>query len=104
MTKEELHKIIHEEYHNHVVKEGIMGWMIDKVANGFKWYADKKAEYQYAALLNDKSFRSLASKYGYKSEEAWIKKAKELISKDPQKFADILAYDVRKGAFGKYFK
>lgn len=104
MTKQDLQKIIQEEIHNYQIEEGITSWMVNKVANGFKWYIDKKAHYQYDALLNDKSFRSLASSYGYKSEEEWIKKAKELINKDPQRFRDILAYDVRKGSFGHYFK
>ncbi len=104
MKKSDLRRIIREEMQNHLIEEGIINWMVDKVADGFRWYADKKAEYQYAALLNSRDFRNLASKYGYKDEESWIKKAKELISKDPKKFADILAYDVRKGSFGKYFR
>jgi hypothetical protein len=76
---------------------------VDKVASGFKWYADKKADYQYDALLGSKEFRSLASKYNM-SEKNWDKKARELIKKDPKKFADLLVYDVRKGSFSKYFK
>lgn len=103
MTKEEFHKIIQEEYQNYVIEEGITSWLIDKVADGFKWYANKKADYQYDALLSSKEFRSLASKYKM-SEKDWDKKARELIKKDPKKFADILAYDVRKGSFGHYFK
>lgn len=104
ITKEEFRKIIQEEYKNYIMMEGITSWLVNKVADGFKFYANKRAEYQYDALLNDKDFKSLASKYGYKSEEEWTKKAKELISKDPQKFRDALAYDVRKGSFGHYFK
>ena len=45
----------------------------------------------------------MASRFGYKDEESFIRKAKELIKKDPKKFAEILAYDVRKGKFSKYF-
>lgn len=102
--KEMLQKIIKEEYNDYLLEAGITGWLIDKVADGFKWYANKKADYQYDALLNSKDFRSLAKSYGYNDEEAFIKRAKQLIAKDPKKFADLLVYDVRKGAFGKYFK
>ena len=44
MKKSDIHKIIREEVKNHMIEEGIMSWMIDKVANGFKWYANKKAD------------------------------------------------------------
>lgn len=92
MTKAELHKIIHEEIQNHIIEEGITSWMIDKVANGFKWATNKQADYQYDALLKSKDFRSLASHYKM-SERDWENKARELISRDPKKFANILAYD-----------
>lgn len=95
MKKSEIHKIIREEIQNHIIEEGITSWLIDKVANGFKWYANKKADYQYDALLGSKEFRSLASKYNM-SEKDWDKKARELISRDPKKFAGILAYDYSK--------
>ncbi len=104
MTKEEFKQLVREEVQNHLIEEGMMSWLIDKVAAGFKAYANKKADYEYDALVNSKDFKSMASRFGYKDEEAFSKKAKELIQKDPQKFADALAYDVRKGAFGKYFK
>lgn len=100
--REKLSKIIKEEYQNHIIMEGITGWLIDKVANGLKWYTNKKADYQYDALLNSKDFKSMASKFGYKDEEAFVKKSKELIKKDPKKFADILAYDVRKSDLRKF--
>ena len=103
MKKSDIHKIIHDEIQNHRIEEGITSWLVDKVASGFKWYADKKADYQYDALLGSKEFRSLASKYKM-SEKDWDKKARELVKKDPKKFADILAYDVRKGSFGHYFR
>ena len=50
--KEMLQKIIKEEYNDYLLEAGITGWLIDKVADGFKWYANKKADYQYDALLN----------------------------------------------------
>jgi hypothetical protein len=103
MKPSEFRKLVREELKDHRLEESISGWLIDKVANGFKWYANKKADYQYDALLSSKDFRSMASRFGYKDEEAFVKKAKELIKKNPQKFAEILAYDVRKGKFSKYF-
>ena len=94
MKKSDIHKIIREEVKNHMIEEGIMSWMIDKVANGFKWYANKKADYQYDALLNNKDFKSLASRFKM-SEKDWNAKARQMISKDPKKFAKILAYDYK---------
>lgn len=99
MTREDLRRIIQEEVENHMVEEGIISWMVDKVANGLKTYVNKKAGYQYDALLNSKDFRSLASRYGYGSEDAWVKKARELINRDPKKFANILAYDYKKDSY-----
>ncbi len=103
MKPSEFRKLIREEFKDHRLEESVSGWLIDKVANGFKWYTNKKADYQYDALLNSKDFRSMASRFGYRDEEAFVQKAKELIKKNPQKFAEILAYDVRKGKFSKYF-
>lgn len=94
MKKSDIHKIIQEEIHEHMIEESITGWLIDKVANGFKWYANKKADYQYNALLGSKDFKSLASKFKM-SEKDWDAKARQMISKDPKKFADILAYDYK---------
>ena len=101
--REAIHKIIQQEYLDIQIEESITGWMIDKVANGFKWYANKKADYQYNALLGSKEFRSMAKQFGM-SEKDWDKKARALIRKDAKKFADILAYDVSKRSISKYFK
>ena len=102
MTKQEFKQLVREEVQNHLIKEGMMSWLIDKVADGFKWYTNKKADYQYDALLNSKDFRSMASRFGYKDEEAFVKKAKELIKKDPKKFADAMVYDVSKSDLRKF--
>ena len=101
MKKSDIHKMIREEVQDHLIEESITGWLIDKVANGFKWYANKKADYQYDALLKSKDFRSMASKYKM-SEKDWDAKARQMISKDPKKFADILAYDITKSDLRKY--
>ena len=92
--REKLRKVIQQEYQDYRMEESITGWLIDKVASGFKWYANKKADYQYDALLGSKEFRSMASKFGM-SERDWDKKARDLIRRDPKKFADMLAYDYK---------
>ena len=37
------------------------------------------------------------------SEKEFTKKATDLIKQDPQKFADLLAYDVSKSRYKKFF-
>ena len=101
MKRSQLQKIIQEEIHEHMIEESITGWLIDKVASGFKWATNQKADYQYNALLGSKEFRSMASRFNM-SEKDWDKKARQLISKDPKKFASILAYDVKKSDIRKY--
>jgi hypothetical protein len=98
MKRSQLQKIIQEEIHEHMIEESITDWLVDKVSSGFKWYTNKKADYQYDALLSDKGFKSLAKKYGM-SERDWDKKARQLISKDPKKFANMLAYDYKSQSF-----
>jgi len=109
MTKKELKRLIteiHQEVldeaaRDHLIEESITGWLIDKVANGFKWYANKTADYQYSALLGSPDFKALAKKFKM-SEKDWDAKARQMISKDPKKFADMLAYDVKKSKARKY--
>lgn len=95
MKKSDVQALIREELQNHQITESVTGWLLDKVANGLKWATNKKADYQYDALLNSKDFRNLASKFNM-SEKDFISKAKSLIQKDPQRFAKILAYDYKK--------
>ena len=52
-------------------------------------------------LINSADFRSLYSRFGYKNEEVWKSKAREMIKKDPKKIADILYYDVTKSDLRK---
>lgn len=100
--EEELRKAIRElakKAPQNLDEAGLTGWIIDKISNGLKWATNKQADYQYDALLNSKDFRSLASKYGYKSESDFIKRAKELLNKDPKQFAKILAYDFKRDSY-----
>ena len=62
---------------------------------------NKTADIRYENLINSADFRSLYSRFGYKTEEEWSSKAREMIKKDPKKFADILSYDVTKSDLRK---
>ncbi len=101
--REKLRKIIQQEYHNYRIEEGIVNWMIDKVGQFGTNLLKSKTEYTLARIYKDPEFRKLSKQFGMKEDE-FVQRATKLIKQDPKKFADILAYDVRKGAFGKYFK
>lgn len=103
MKKSDIHSIIQEEIQNHRIQEGIVNWMIDKVENFSTSLLKSKAQYSLARIYKDPDFRKLSKQFGMKEDE-FVKKAEKLIKEDPKKFADILAYDVRKGSFSKYFK
>lgn len=103
MKKSDIHKIIKEELQNHMIKEGIVNWMLDKVENFGTNLLKSKTQYSIARVTQDPEFRKLSKRFGMKEDE-FVKKAENLIKQDPKKFADILAYDVRKGSFSKYFK
>ena len=92
--RQEIRKVIQKamKESSDLTEGGLTGWVIDKVANGLKWAVNRKADYQYDALLGSKDFKSLASKYKM-SQKDWDTKARDMIRKDPKKFAGILAYD-----------
>ena len=100
MKKADFHKIIREEIRNVRIEESITGWLIDKVANGLVWYNNRKADYQYDALLKSKDFTKMASQYGMSAGD-FEKKARAMIARDPKKFAKILAYDYRSSKLHK---
>ena len=91
-----------QEQKKQKIKESVSGWVIDKISNGLKWATNKHADYQYDGLLKSKEFKSLARHYKM-SERDWDKKARQLMKKDPDRFADTLMYDLRKRRFSKYF-
>lgn len=103
--QEELKSIVAEvvEENPHLNEAGVTGWVIDKVANGLKWATNRKADYQYDALLKSKQFKSLAKNYNM-SEKDWDKAARKLIKKDPKRLAKILAYDLRNRKASVLFK
>ncbi len=103
MKKSDLHKIIREEIQDHLIEEGIVNWLIDKAETFVTNALTHKADYQYARLLNSPDFRSLHKKFGM-SEKDFMSKAANLMKRDPKKFANLLAYDARKGNFSKYFR
>lgn len=100
MKKADLHKIIREEIRNVRIEESITGWLIDKVSNGLVWYNNRKADYQYDALLKSKDFTKMASRYNMSASD-FEKKARDMIKRDPKKFAGILAYDYSKSKLHK---
>ena len=103
MNKADLHKIIQEEVQDYLIQESIVNWMLDKAGDFAKSAIKHKADYQYAGLMKDPSFRSLHKQFGM-SEKEFVNKAENLIKRDPKKFADLLAYDVKKSRYGKFFQ
>jgi len=103
MKKSDIHKIIHDEIQNHRIEEGITSWLLDKAETFVKSHFNHAADYQYARIINSPDFKALSKNFNM-SEKEFTKRATSLIKQDPQKFADLLVYDVRKGSFGKYFK
>ena len=102
MKKSDIHKIIRDEIQNHRIEEGIMSWMLDKAETFVKSHFNHVADYQYARIINSPDFRALSKKFNM-SEKEFTKKATDLIKQDPQKFADLLAYDVSKSRYKKFF-
>lgn len=102
MTKKELHSLIKEIHQEVLMERSIMGWLIDKAETIAKGVINKRTEYQYARILNDPDFRKLSQKFGM-SEKEFTEKAATMLKKDPKKFANLLAYDVKKSRYGKFF-
>lgn len=79
--------------------------MVNKIIDWFasiaRSWVNKTTDKKYEKLINSTDFRSLHSRFGYKNEEEWASKAREMIKKDPKKFADILSYDVTKSDLRK---
>lgn len=67
-------------------------------------FINKVAASKYERLLNSSDFRSLYKKYGFKSEEEWVRAARKIIKENPDRLVQIMNYDVRNGSLGKYFK
>lgn len=102
MKRSDLHQIIREEYNNLMI-EGIVGWLVDKVATAAKQYSDKKAHYSYEALMNSKEFKALAKNYGM-DEDRFVAKAKQLVKDNPKKFIELLDFDVSTSKYRKFMK
>jgi hypothetical protein len=103
MKKSDLRNIIREEIQDHLIEEGIVNWLIDKAETFVTNALTHKADYQYARLMNSPDFRALHKKFGM-NEKDFMAKATNLMKRDPKKFANLLAYDARKGNFSKYFR
>lgn len=77
----------------------ILTLLIWSIVYGLK---SKRTDIKYENLINSSDFRSLHSRFGYENEDEWLSKAREMIKKDPKKFADILSYDVTKSELRKH--
>lgn len=103
MEKDKFRKLIREEIKNYLIEEGMINWMIDKIEQFGTNLLKSKTQYTLARIYKDPEFRKLSKQFNM-SEDEFVKRAEDLIKKDPNKFADILAYDVRKDPLNKYFK
>ena len=103
MKRSDLHKIIQEEVQDYLIEEGIVNWMLDKAERFVKSHFNHVADYQYARIINTPEFRSLSKNFNM-NEKDFMKKATDLIKRDPKKFQDILAYDAHNSKYKQYFK
>ncbi len=103
MKKSDLHRIIREEIQDHLIEEGIVNWLIDKAETFVVNALNHKADYQYARLMNSPDFRALHKKFGMREDE-FLRKAKEMVKRDPDKFAKLLAFDASKSKWAKFIK
>jgi hypothetical protein len=101
-VKEMLQKMIREELENHMIEESIVNWLLDKTSDFVKGHFNHVADYQYARLMQSPDFKALHKKFNM-SEKDFMSKATKLIKQNPQKFADILAYDASKSKYKKFF-
>jgi len=100
--RQEIRKLAKKKLAEGMLEETVVNWMLDKVSNFVKGHFNSVKDYQYARLMSDPKFKGLHKRFGM-SEKDFMSKATTLIKKDPKAFIDILAYDVRKGSFAKYF-
>ena len=102
--RQEIRRHLKSKMAEGTLEEGaLVNWMLDKVSNFAKSHFNNVKDYQYTRLIADPKFRSLHKKYGM-SEKEFMATATSMIKKNPDELFKALAYDVRKGAFGKYFK
>lgn len=102
VLRQEVRRLAKKKMAEGMLEETVVNWMLDKVGSFVKSHFNHVKDYQYARLMADPKFKGLHKKFGM-SEKDFMSKATTLMKKDPQRFMDILAYDVRKGSFAKYF-
>jgi hypothetical protein len=103
MKKSDIHKIIQEEIHEHMIEESITSWLLDKAETFVTNALNHKADYQYARILSSPDFKALGKKWGM-NEKEFQSKAAAMIKKDPAKFSKLLAYDIHKSPWAKYYE
>ena len=102
--RQEIRRHLKSKMAEGTLEEGaLVNWMLDKVSNFAKSHFNNVKDYQYARMMSTPEFRQL-SKHFNMSEKDFMSKATALVKKSPDKFFDILAYDVRKGTYAKYFR
>lgn len=102
MTRDRLHTIIQEEYRDALLEADFTHWLLDKAEDIAKGVIDRRGQYQYARVFNDPSFRALAKKHNM-SEKEFVSKVASYIKKDPGRYKKLMAYDVGKTHWAKFF-
>ena len=102
MTRDQLHTIIQEEYRDALLEADFTHWLLDKAEDIAKGVINRRGQYQYARVFNDPSFRALAKKHSM-SEKEFVSKVASYIKKDPGKYKKLMAYDVGKTRWAKFF-
>ena len=102
MNRDQLHTIIQEEYRDALLEADFTHWLLDKAEDIAKGVIDRRGQYQYARVFNDPSFRALAKKHNM-SEKEFVTKVASYIKKDPAKYKKLMAYDVGKTRWAKFF-
>ena len=103
VLRQEVRRLAKKKLAEGMLEETVVNWMLDKVSSFVKGHFNNVKDYQYARLVSDPKFRSLHKKYGM-SEKEFMATATSMLKRNPDELFKALAYDVRKGAFGKYFK
>ena len=102
MDTETFRKIVQEEQRDALLEADFTHWLLDKAEDIAKGVINRRGEYQYARVFNDPSFRALAKKHGM-SEKDFVSKVASYIKNDPGKYKKLLAYDVGKTRWAKFF-
>ena len=102
MNKDAFRKLVREEYRDALLEADFTHWLLDKAEDIAKSVINKRGEYQYARVFNDPSFRALAKRHNM-SEKEFVSKVASYIKNDPGKYKKLIAYDIGKTRWAKFF-